>query len=242
DRIQVHSHATLFGCPAIYEPFGLVIVEAMACETAVVASRVGGIPEIVVDGETGYLVDYDSENTEAFTTSLAERIEELLTDTALAAKMGKTARRRVLEHLGWPAIAARTVELYAGRRSRLQGLQRARRRGSAGGADCDVWRPGLRTQSHREEPTRARLTSDGGLLSQRKRFRPTPARPGRRGGRSHRRRGAQARAAQARNESCPRQWPRPGTNTFATHPWRGRRSRARTTGCRSCIQIGRAHV
>ena len=117
ELIQLHSHATVFVCPSIYEPFGLVILEAMACETAVVASRVGGIPEIVVDGETGYLVDYDSENTEAFTASLAERIDELLTDTALAAKMGKTGRRRVLEHFGWPAIAARTVELYDGLRS-----------------------------------------------------------------------------------------------------------------------------
>ena len=112
DLIHLHTGATVFVCPSIYEPFGLVILEAMACETAVVASRVGGIPEIVVDGETGYLVDYDSENTEAFTASLAERIEELLADTALAAKMGKTGRRRVMDHFGWPAIAARTVELY----------------------------------------------------------------------------------------------------------------------------------
>ena len=112
DLIHLHTGATVFVCPSIYEPFGLVILEAMACETAVVASRVGGIPEIVVDGETGYLVDYDSENTEAFTSSLALRIDELLVDEALAAKMGKTGRGRVMDHFGWPAIAARTVELY----------------------------------------------------------------------------------------------------------------------------------
>ncbi|TMG23365.1 MAG: glycogen synthase [Chloroflexi bacterium] len=112
DLIHLHTHADVFVCPSIYEPFGLVILEAMACETAVVASRVGGIPEIVVQGETGYLVDYNPDDTETFTTELAGRINELLTDNALARKMGKAGRRRVLDHFGWPAIAARTVELY----------------------------------------------------------------------------------------------------------------------------------
>jgi starch synthase len=84
----------------------------MACETAVVASRVGGIPEIVVEGETGYLVDYDPDDLEAFTTALAARLEEVLSDPALAALMGKAGRQRVLRHFGWPAIAARTLELY----------------------------------------------------------------------------------------------------------------------------------
>jgi starch synthase len=78
----------------------------------VVASRVGGIPEIVVEGETGYLVDYDPNEVEAFTSALAARVDELLSDPALAAKMGKAGRRRVLQHFGWPAIAAKTVELY----------------------------------------------------------------------------------------------------------------------------------
>jgi len=113
DLIHLHSNATLFMCPSIYEPFGLVILEAMACESAVVASRVGGIPEIVVEGETGYLVDYNPEDTEAFTTGLAARIEEVLSDAPLAARMGKAGRRRVVEHFGWPKIAERTVELYA---------------------------------------------------------------------------------------------------------------------------------
>jgi len=112
DLIHLHSHAAVFVCPSIYEPFGLVILEAMACETPVVASRVGGIPEIVVEGETGYLVDFDAADLDRFTGALAERIEELLRDTTLAAKMGKAGRERVLQHFGWPAIAAQTVQLY----------------------------------------------------------------------------------------------------------------------------------
>ncbi len=112
DLIHLHSSAAAFVCPSVYEPFGLVNLEAMACETAVVASRVGGIPEIVVDGETGYLVDYNPDDTEAFTTALATRVEELLSDPALAARMGKAGRERVLRYFGWPAIASQTVELY----------------------------------------------------------------------------------------------------------------------------------
>ena len=112
DLIHLHSGATVFVCPSIYEPFGLVNLEAMACETAVVGSRVGGIPEIVVEGKTGYLVDYEPENTEAFTATLAARIDELLRDSNLAAKMGKAGRERVLRHFGWPTIAAQTAKLY----------------------------------------------------------------------------------------------------------------------------------
>jgi starch synthase len=112
DLIHVHSGAAVFVCPSIYEPFGLVNLEAMACETAVVASRVGGIPEIVVDGATGYLVDYDPDDTEAFTTALSGRLNELLGDPSRAGRMGKAGRERVLRHFGWPAIAARTVQLY----------------------------------------------------------------------------------------------------------------------------------
>ncbi len=126
DLISLYSGATVFVCPSIYEPFGLVNLEAMACETAVVGSRVGGIPEIVVEGETGYLVDYDPDDIEAFTTALAGRVQEVLSDPALAARMGKAGRQRVLQHFGWPAIAARTVELYdsllSGRRASHPGL------------------------------------------------------------------------------------------------------------------------
>ena len=114
DLIHLHSDAAVFVCPSIYEPFGLVILEAMACETAVVASRVGGIPEIVVEGETGYLVDYKAEATDDFTSALAVRIDELLSDPALARRMGKAGRERVIHHFGWPAIARQTVALYEG--------------------------------------------------------------------------------------------------------------------------------
>jgi starch synthase len=114
DLIRLHSHATVFVCPSVYEPFGLVILEAMACETPVVASRVGGIPEIVVEGETGYLVDLDPADPNGFTDRLAERLEKLLGDPTLAAKMGKAGRERVLRHFGWGAIAAQTVRLYEG--------------------------------------------------------------------------------------------------------------------------------
>jgi len=117
--IQVLSHATVFVCPSVYEPFGLVNLEAMACEAAVVASRVGGIPEIVVDGETGYLVPCDPEavnsDTEAsrrFEDALVERINQLVADPDLSARLGAAGRRRVLEGFTWERVAARTVEVY----------------------------------------------------------------------------------------------------------------------------------
>ena len=112
DLIHLHTHAAAFVCPSIYEPFGLVILEAMACETAVVASRVGGIPEIVVDGETGYMIDYDADDPTRFVSALARRIDELLGDPVQAARMGKAGRHRAVKHFGWPAIARQTVELY----------------------------------------------------------------------------------------------------------------------------------
>jgi len=112
DLIHLHTGATVFVCPSIYEPFGLVVLEAMACETAVVASRVGGIPEIVVEGETGFLVDYDASDPAAFSAALAARIGELLDDPARASAMGEAGRQRVLERFGWPSIASRTFELY----------------------------------------------------------------------------------------------------------------------------------
>jgi alpha-maltose-1-phosphate synthase len=112
DLIHLHSHASVFVCPSVYEPFGLVILEAMACETAVVASRVGGIPEIVVDGETGFLIDFDPDDAEAFATGLAQRIRLLLDDPQQARAMGEAGRRRVVQSFGWPSIAAKTVDLY----------------------------------------------------------------------------------------------------------------------------------
>jgi starch synthase len=104
--IQLLTHATVFVCPSIYEPMGIVNLEAMACETAVVASRVGGIPEVVVDEETGYLVE------PADADELATRINELVDDAALAARFGKAGRERAVEHFSWRAIAERTVDLY----------------------------------------------------------------------------------------------------------------------------------
>ena len=112
DLIYLHSGASVFVCPSIYEPFGLVNLEAMACETAVVGSRVGGIPEIVVEGETGYLVDYDPADPESFVNALAARIDELLANPALATRMGQAGRARAIEHFSWPAVAGRTVQLY----------------------------------------------------------------------------------------------------------------------------------
>ena len=112
DLIALHTGATVFVCPSIYEPFGLVILEAMACETAVVASRVGGIPEIVVEGETGYLVDYDANDTDTFTTNLASRIGALLDGPERARTMGLAGRQRVLDRFGWPAVAKKTADLY----------------------------------------------------------------------------------------------------------------------------------
>ncbi len=112
ELIHLVSGAGVFVCPSVYEPFGLVNLEAMACETAVVASRVGGIPEIVVDGETGYLVDLDRADPDRFARGLAARMQELLDDPVTAARMGAAGRARVLARFTWPAIADQTVELY----------------------------------------------------------------------------------------------------------------------------------
>ena len=120
DIVQILSHATVFCCPSIYEPFGLVNVEAMACELPVVASAVGGIPEVVVEGETGYLVDFERggdaigspADPDRFAAGLAERMNDLVKAPDRAAQMGRAGRRRVLEHFSWPAIAAQTADLY----------------------------------------------------------------------------------------------------------------------------------
>jgi starch synthase len=109
---QVLSGALAFLCPSVYEPLGIVNLEAMACETAVVASRVGGIPEVVVDGETGLLVDYDERDPEAFETGLAGAVNRLAADPGLAERMGRAGRARAVSDFGWDAIAAQTAELY----------------------------------------------------------------------------------------------------------------------------------
>ncbi|MCU1589778.1 MAG: glgA [Frankiales bacterium] len=113
DVVQLLSHATVFVCPSVYEPLGIVNLEAMACGTAVVASAVGGIPEVVDDGTTGILVPYDDRDPAGFEVGLSSRVGELLSDPARAAAMGTAGRARAVDQFGWAAIAARTVELYA---------------------------------------------------------------------------------------------------------------------------------
>jgi len=108
EAVQVLSHASVFVCPSQYEPFGLVNIEAMACGAPVVATATGGIPEIVVDGVTGYLVPQGP----GFADELAGRINALLNDPAMARRFGEAGRQRVLDHFTWPAIAGRTAELY----------------------------------------------------------------------------------------------------------------------------------
>jgi starch synthase len=115
---QLYSHAAVFCCPSVYEPFGIINLEAMACETAVVASAVGGIPEVVVDGETGLLVPLELSapmqpaDPDRFERDLAAAISSLMADPARRAVMGRAGRRRAIEHFSWTSIAARTVELY----------------------------------------------------------------------------------------------------------------------------------
>jgi starch synthase len=107
DIVQLLTHATVFACPSLYEPLGIVNLEAMACGTAVVGSRVGGIPEVVSDGETGLLVPPDDP------AGLADALNALVEDPARAAAMGRLGRERAIAHFGWPAIAAQTAALYS---------------------------------------------------------------------------------------------------------------------------------
>ncbi|HKH18097.1 MAG TPA: glycosyltransferase, partial [Solirubrobacteraceae bacterium] len=117
--IQLLSHATVFACPSIYEPLGIVNLEAMACEAAVVATATGGIVEVVQDGVTGLLVPFEAapgaiepRDPEAFSHAIAERVNALLADPERAAEMGRAGRARAVEAFDWSAIAAQTSELY----------------------------------------------------------------------------------------------------------------------------------
>ncbi|MEO7934358.1 MAG: glycogen synthase [Chthoniobacterales bacterium] len=120
EAIEFYSHAAVFCCPSIYEPFGIINLEAMACETAVVASAVGGIKEVVVHGETGYLVPleqmtaspFEPVDPDRFARDLAAPINELMRDPEKRKKMGQAGRRRALEKFSWSAIAAQTRDLY----------------------------------------------------------------------------------------------------------------------------------
>jgi alpha-maltose-1-phosphate synthase len=121
EKIKIlYSHARVFACPSLYEPFGIINLEAMACETPVVASAVGGIPEIIIDGQTGYLIplenisrnNFNPKNPDEFQRNFASKINLLLNDKNLADKMGKIGRERVLEKFSWESIAKTTFEFY----------------------------------------------------------------------------------------------------------------------------------
>ncbi len=117
---ELYSHAAVFCCPSIYEPFGIINLEAMACEAAVVASAVGGIKEVVADGETGFLVPleqmsqspFEPTNPDQFARDLAERINQLMKNPALQEKFGRAGRKRAEEKFSWLAIAQQTQALY----------------------------------------------------------------------------------------------------------------------------------
>jgi starch synthase len=112
DVRQVLSHSTVFVCPSVYEPLGIVNLEAMACATAVVASAVGGIPEVVADGETGLLVALDESDPDRFEAALAAAVNQLVADPAAAARLGAAGRQRAVREFGWDLAARRTVEIY----------------------------------------------------------------------------------------------------------------------------------
>lgn len=116
----LYSHARVFACPSLYEPFGIINLEAMACETPVVASKVGGIPEIIIENETGFLIplesisrtDFYPINPDNFQREFASKINLLLKDANLATQMGKAGRERVLNHFSWESIAKTTFSYY----------------------------------------------------------------------------------------------------------------------------------
>ena len=120
DVVALLTAATAFACPSIYEPLGIVNLEAMACETAVVATATGGIPEVVVPGETGLLVPIEQAtdgtgtplDPEQYVADFAAALNEVVADPDRAAAMGRAGRQRAIEAFGWPAIAEKTVEVY----------------------------------------------------------------------------------------------------------------------------------
>lgn len=110
---EILSAATVFVCPSVYEPLGIVNLEAMACETAVVASDVGGIPEVVADGVTGRLVHYNAYEPNAFEESLAATVNAVVADREGADAMGRAGRIRAIDEFSWAEIAKQTLEVYA---------------------------------------------------------------------------------------------------------------------------------
>jgi starch synthase len=119
ETIQLYSHARVFCCPSVYEPFGIINLEAMACRAPVVASATGGILEVVVDGETGYLVPFEQDpvtsfpvHPDQFARDLGTRLTTLLKDPAACKRMGDAGRKRVEQHFAWTSIADQTIALY----------------------------------------------------------------------------------------------------------------------------------
>ncbi|MDQ1642810.1 MAG: alpha-maltose-phosphate synthase, partial [Actinomycetota bacterium] len=118
--IQILSHASVFACPSVYEPMGIVNLEAMACHAPVVATATGGIPEVVADGETGLLVPIEQADDGTgtpvdagrFEADLADRLNRLLADEPMARAMGVAGRRRAVEHFSWTTVATRTLDVY----------------------------------------------------------------------------------------------------------------------------------
>src|SRR6185437_16126206 len=119
EMIQLYSHARIFCCPSVYEPFGIINLEAMACGTAIVASSTGGIKEVVVDGETGYLVPFEQDaatgfpsKPDQFARDLAGKLAELLADPEKCIRFGAAGRKRAEDTFSWEAIAEQTIDLY----------------------------------------------------------------------------------------------------------------------------------
>ena len=120
DLIELYSHASVFCCPSVYEPFGIINLEAMACHTPVVASAVGGIKEVVVHGQTGFLVPlelregtFEPVDAPAFEKSFAQSVNAVMDDAGLREHMGAAGRKRAEDFFSWEAIAAKTYKLYS---------------------------------------------------------------------------------------------------------------------------------
>ena len=116
--IELYSHAAVFCCPSIYEPFGIINLEAMACCVPVVASAVGGITEVVVPNETGLLVPIEPDETgepkgaDRFARDLAAAINLLISNSTLRRRMGAAGRQRAIDVFGWPVVARKVLEVY----------------------------------------------------------------------------------------------------------------------------------